>query len=74
MLIYIVLYAVRLLILFPSTILTLAGGFVFGLVLGFLYTIVASNISSTIAFYVGRFFGEGLSSSAAGLIPRRFAA
>jgi uncharacterized membrane protein YdjX (TVP38/TMEM64 family) len=25
-----------------------------------LYTIFASNISSTIAFYVGRFFGEGL--------------
>ncbi|MEW6029671.1 MAG: hypothetical protein AB1554_09330 [Chloroflexota bacterium] len=33
-LIYIVLYAVRPLILFPSTILTLAGGFVFGPVLG----------------------------------------
>lgn len=59
-LIYIVLYAVRPLILFPSTILTLAGGFVFGPVLGVLYTIIASNISSTIAFYVGRFFGEGL--------------
>jgi uncharacterized membrane protein YdjX (TVP38/TMEM64 family) len=25
-----------------------------------LYTIVASNISSTIAFFVGHFFGEGL--------------
>ena len=59
-LIYIVLYAVRPLILFPSTILTLAGGFVFGPILGVLYTIVASNISSTIAFYVGHFFGEGL--------------
>jgi len=59
-LIYIVLYAVRPLILFPSTILTLAGGFVFGPVLGVLYTIIASNISSTIAFYVGRFFGVGL--------------
>lgn len=59
-LIYIVLYAVRPLILFPSTILTLAGGFVFGPVLGVLYTIIASNISSTIAFYVGQFFGEGL--------------
>lgn len=59
-LIYIVLYAVRPLILFPSTILTLAGGFVFGPVLGVIYTIIASNISSTIAFYVGRFFGEGI--------------
>ncbi len=59
-LIYLVLYAVRPLILFPSTILTLAGGFVFGPVPGVIYTIIASNISSTIAFYVGRFFGEGL--------------
>jgi uncharacterized membrane protein YdjX (TVP38/TMEM64 family) len=40
--------------------LTLAGGFVFGPVLGVLYTIIASNISSTIAFFVGHYFGEGL--------------
>ncbi|MFN3492654.1 MAG: VTT domain-containing protein, partial [Anaerolineales bacterium] len=58
--IYIILYAVRPLILFPSTILTLAGGFVFGPVLGVLYTIIASNISSSIAYLVGLFFGEGL--------------
>jgi uncharacterized membrane protein YdjX (TVP38/TMEM64 family) len=50
-LIYILAYAVRPLILFPSTLLTLAGGFVFGPLLGVLYTIVASNISSTIAFF-----------------------
>jgi uncharacterized membrane protein YdjX (TVP38/TMEM64 family) len=59
-LIYIVLYAVRPLILFPSTILTLAGGFVFGPFLGVLYTILASNISSSIAYLVGLFFGEDL--------------
>jgi uncharacterized membrane protein YdjX (TVP38/TMEM64 family) len=38
----------------------LAGGFVFGPFLGVLYTIIASNISSTIAFFVGQFFGEGM--------------
>lgn len=58
--IYIVLYAVRPLILFPATFLSVASGFVFGPVLGVLYTIIASNISSTIAYYVGRFFGDGL--------------
>lgn len=57
---YILLYAIRPLIVFPSTILTLAGGFVFGPVLGVLYTVIASNISSTIAFFVGRYFGDGL--------------
>lgn len=59
-LVYIGLYIVRPLILFPSTILTLAGGFVFGPVLGVLYTILASNASSTAAYFVGRYFGEGL--------------
>lgn len=59
-LIYVALYAIRPLILFPSTILTLAGGFVFGPFLGVLYTIIASNISSSIAYVVGHFFGEGL--------------
>lgn len=59
-LIYIVLYAVRPLILFPATFLSVAAGFVFGPFLGVLYTIIASNISSTIAFYVGRYFGEGI--------------
>ena len=58
--VFIFLYAFRPLILFPATILTLAGGFVFGPLLGILYTIIASNISSTIAFFVGRYFGEGL--------------
>ncbi len=59
-LIFILLYAIRPLILFPATFLTLAGGFVFGPILGVIYTIIASNISSAIAFYVGRYFGEGL--------------
>ncbi len=58
--IYILLYAIRPLVLFPSTILTLAGGFLFGPVLGIFYTILASNVSATVAFLVGRYFGQGL--------------
>jgi uncharacterized membrane protein YdjX (TVP38/TMEM64 family) len=71
-LIYILLYAVRPLIVFPATILSVAGGFVFGPVLGILYTIIASNISSTIAFYVGQFFGRGMlkDDGSDGLIQR----
>ncbi len=70
--IYIILYAVRPLILFPATFLSVASGFVFGPVLGVLYTIIASNISSTIAYYVGRFFGEGMfkDDGSDGLIQR----
>lgn len=71
-LVYIALYIVRPLILFPSTALTLAGGFVFGPVWGVLYTILASNASSTVAYLVGRFFGEGLfkDDGSDGLIQR----
>ena len=58
--VFIILYAIRPLILFPATVLTVTGGFVFGPLLGIIYTIIASNISSTIAFFVGRYFGEGL--------------
>ncbi|MEP7136669.1 MAG: TVP38/TMEM64 family protein [Chloroflexota bacterium] len=71
-LIYVGIYALRPLILFPSTILTLAGGFVFGPVLGVIYTVIASNISSTIAFFVGYYLGEGLlrDDGSDGLIQR----
>lgn len=56
--IYFVLYAVRPLILFPASILSMAGGFLFGPILGVLYTILASNVSSTVVFYIGYFFGQ----------------
>jgi uncharacterized membrane protein YdjX (TVP38/TMEM64 family) len=59
-LVYIGLYAIRPLILFPSSVLTVAGGFVFGPIWGVIYTIIASNTSSAIAYYVGRYFGQGL--------------
>lgn len=73
-LIYIILYAVRPLILFPATFLSVASGFVFGPVLGVLYTIIASNISSTIAYYVGRFFGEGMfKDDGSGSLIQRYA-
>jgi len=52
-LIYILLYSIRPLILFPSTILTLAGGFLFGPVLGVLYTIVATSFGSPL-YYCGQ--------------------
>ncbi len=59
-LLYIFLYAIRPLILFPSTPLTLVGGFIFGPVWGVLYTILASNSSAMVAYFVGRYFGQGL--------------
>lgn len=59
-LIYIVLYALRPLTFFSSVLLTIAGGFVFGPVWGVFYTVIASNISATVAYLVGRYFGKGM--------------
>ncbi len=59
-LLFIVIYTLRPLILFPATVLTLGAGFVFGPVLGIAYTIVGSNLSALLAFFLGRFLGEGL--------------
>lgn len=70
-LIYIIVYIVRPLIFFSAALLTLSGGFIFG-PLGILYTIIGSNISSTVAYFVGRYFGQGLldSEEAQGLLQR----
>lgn len=58
-LIYVGVYLLRPLILFPATVLTIAGGFVFGPLLGVIYTIIGSNGSALLAYAVGRFFGAG---------------
>lgn len=59
-LVYIIVYAIRPLILFPATLISVAAGFVFGPLMGVFWVIVASNLSATIAYLVGRFFGHGL--------------
>ncbi len=59
-LIYIVLYAVRPLILFPATLLTLLSGTLFGFWWGLVYTIVGENASANFAYFIGRFFGKDL--------------
>lgn len=57
---YIVIYALRPLTLFSSVLLTLAGGFLFGPVWGIVYTVIGANLSATVAFFVGRYFGRGV--------------
>lgn len=57
---YILLYAVRPLTLFSSVLLTVAGGFLFGPAWGVFYTVVGANLSATVAFFVGHYFGSGV--------------
>jgi len=56
--IYIMIYAVRPLILFPATILTVASGLIFGPWLGTLFTIVGENASANFGFFLVRWFGR----------------
>lgn len=62
-LIYIGVYLVRPLILFPASILTILGGSVFGLFPGAIYVLIAGTLSAVLPYAVGRWFA---SDSAAG--------
>jgi uncharacterized membrane protein YdjX (TVP38/TMEM64 family) len=57
-LIFIAIYTLRPLVLFSATVLTLGAGFLYGPLLGIVYTVIGSNLSATVAYLVGRFFGN----------------
>ncbi len=59
-LLFIVVYTLRPLVLFPATLLTLGAGLVYGPVLGIGLTLIGSNLSAMVAFFIGRFLGDGL--------------
>ncbi len=61
-LLFILIYTLRPLLLFPATLLTIAAGFVFGPILGVVLIIIGSNASALLAYAVGRFFGQGVLS------------
>src|SRR4051794_33380458 len=55
---FILLYAVRPLILFPASVLSLAGGLAFGPLWGTVYTIVGATLGAVLAFGLARFLGD----------------
>ncbi len=56
--VYVIFYALRPLILFPATLLTVASGLIFGPWLGTLFTIIGENASANFAFILARWFGR----------------
>lgn len=58
--IYIVIYALRPILFFPATLITLLAGFLFGLEYGVLATVLGSNASAMVAYVIGRYFGGDL--------------
>ena len=72
-LLFIVIYFLRPLLLFPATLLTIAAGFVFGPILGVILIVIGSNASALLAYAIGRFFGQGfLGEDRSGGIVQRY--
>lgn len=63
-LLYVLIYALRPLTFFSATLLTLAAGAIFGPIWGIIYTVIASNISATVAYGMGRILGKGIVDNA----------
>jgi uncharacterized membrane protein YdjX (TVP38/TMEM64 family) len=61
-LVYIIIYIIRPLVFFPTSILTPLSSAVFGPFLGWIYTFVGENIAASVAFLVARYFGGDLVS------------
>ncbi len=57
--IYVAIYMIRPVFLFPATLVTMTATYLYGPIRGIAYALVASNLSSMIAYFIGRFFGSG---------------
>lgn len=58
--IYIAMFIIVPLTLFPDAVLAVAGGMIFGLGLGTFYTIIGAVCGGTLSFFISRIFGRGL--------------
>ena len=57
---YMSLYTLRPVLFFPASVMTILGGVLFGPLYGVLYTIVGSNASASLAYWIGRFFAHDI--------------
>lgn len=71
-LLFVALYTVRPLILFSAALLTVGAGFLFGPVWGVVVTVIGANLGATLAYLIGRYFGQGMlePSQNAGVVQR----
>lgn len=58
--VYIIMFALVPLTLFPDSILAIAGGLVFGLFNGYIYTTIGALIGGSISFYISRKLGRNI--------------
>lgn len=57
-LVFILIYSVGCVVALPGSLLTLAGGAVFGTAWGTFYNVLASNVGATLAFFAARYLGR----------------
>ena len=55
---FIGLYIAAVVLFLPASILTLGGGFVFGMLWGSVYVMIAATIAANLAFLIGRYFAR----------------
>ncbi|ANU19392.1 TVP38/TMEM64 family protein [Planococcus plakortidis] len=58
--VYIIVYAIRPLIFFPASILSIAGGLAFGAWMGTLYTIIGATLGAMLSFVVAKTIGKSI--------------
>ena len=56
--IYIIMFALVPLTLFPDSVLAIGGGLIFGLIKGYIYTVIGALIGATLSFYISRKLGR----------------
>ncbi|SCI20091.1 TVP38/TMEM64 family protein [Romboutsia sp. Marseille-P6047] len=56
--VYIIMFALVPLTFFPDSVLAIAGGLIFGLFKGYIYTAIGALIGGTISFYISRYWGR----------------
>ncbi|MHC6179806.1 TVP38/TMEM64 family protein [Clostridium sp. JNZ X4-2] len=58
--IYIIMFTLVPLTLFPNAVLALASGMAFGVVYGMIYTIIGAVLGAALSFYIARFLGKDM--------------
>jgi uncharacterized membrane protein YdjX (TVP38/TMEM64 family) len=67
---FVAIYALAMVALIPASMLTLAGGAVFGLAYGVLWALIGSTLGSTMAFLIGRYVARGAVKRRLASMPR----
>ena len=67
---FIAIYALAVVALIPASLLTIAGGAVFGLIRGVIYALIGATLGSTAAFLLGRYVARRLVAKRLAAMPR----